>query len=297
MATWYAQASAVSFFHVSGGTTSDVWYSTSSGTGGAYLDLSTNYSADTFNANGKTSIAIDANVTAALLTAAGNAGTFLINTNGVTITANLAAGTAAGSFAMTSGTPTVAVAGSITGGSSSSDFCVDLAVAGTLNVTVGPVTGGSNATGIAIYNSVGAAIVNVTGNVLAAAAPAIQASSSGTTVTVTNGNIVDTGTVSAIARISNIVFVPGAANYYDMRTTGAAVVRLHYDVPALASILASDTLDNVAGTFVEADRNTDPGEVNVKSATAYKILNVAKSGSYSAAGGLLINPGLSGGLR
>jgi hypothetical protein len=69
------------------------------------------------------------------------------------------------------------------------------------------------------------------------------------------------------------------------------------DTPTVANVLTADTVRGANGTFDEAARNTDPGEANVKSATSYKIQNVEKSGSYAAAGGMIINPGLSGGLR
>lgn len=40
-----------------------------------------------------------------------------------------------------------------------------------------------------------------------------------------------------------------------------------------------------AGTFDESARNTDPGEANVIDGVAYKILNVAKEGTYAGGGG------------
>jgi len=57
------------------------------------------------------------------------------------------------------------------------------------------------------------------------------------------------------------------------------------DFPTAANTLSTDSVDGVQGTFVESDRNTDPGEENVKTGTGYKILNVSKNGSYSASGG------------
>lgn len=70
------------------------------------------------------------------------------------------------------------------------------------------------------------------------------------------------------------------------------------DVAALANVLSSETLMGEAGTFVEADRNTDPGIANVKTGTEYKILNVSKTGEYSASGGgLLGNPNKRGGKQ
>lgn len=57
------------------------------------------------------------------------------------------------------------------------------------------------------------------------------------------------------------------------------------DWPLLANVVSPETMNGDTGTFVEADRNTDPGEANVKTGTSYKILNVTKNGSYSASGG------------
>lgn len=57
------------------------------------------------------------------------------------------------------------------------------------------------------------------------------------------------------------------------------------DWPLLTNVVSPETMNRDTGTFVEADRNTDPGESNVKTGTSYKILNVTKNGSYSASGG------------
>lgn len=75
----------------------------------------------------------------------------------------------------------------------------------------------------------------------------------------------------------------GAPSYFDI----GALQRIE-DYPSAANVLTSDTVDGVAGTFDESARNTDPGEANVKSGTSYKIQNVAKSGSYSAGGGIFM---------
>jgi hypothetical protein len=47
------------------------------------------------------------------------------------------------------------------------------------------------------------------------------------------------------------------------------------------NILSGTTISGVAGTFVESDRNTDPGEAYVLTGHNYKILNAAKTASYS----------------
>lgn len=275
MATWYAQASTASFFSVSGGTTSNQWNSAANGSG-SWLDLSTNFSADTFSANGKTTIGLDANVTAATLTSAGGAGTWLINTTGVTITANLAAGTADGSFVMSSAV-TVNIVGNITGGVSSSDYCISITAGGTLNVT-GNVTGGSHASGYAIYNGSAACTINITGNVTASTAPAIHSNTDGTVVTVTSGNIVDTATISAIQRAKSLIYSPGAANYYRMKTGGAATIDLYYDVPAVGNVTEDDTVGGATGAYHEAT------EAEVQSGVHFGA-GSALTGSYAGGGG------------
>lgn len=252
MATWYAQLSATSFFSVSGGTTSNQWNAATNGSG-AWLDLSADYSADTFNSNAKTTIAIDANVTAASLTSAAAAGTWTINTTGVTITANLVCGTAA-TFLMNSGTPTVTIVGNLAGGASSNDSCVDLSVAGTLNVTgdvtggsaaaayginisaaatvniTGTVTGGSNVGAYGVHNgsTPSGVAISVTGSLVASTGNAVASLGSGAaTLAVANGNIVDTATVNAfLMRAGTYSFDPGVGNYFRIRTTGATTVDL-----------------------------------------------------------------------
>ena len=51
------------------------------------------------------------------------------------------------------------------------------------------------------------------------------------------------------------------------------------DLPALSSVLDTDTLLGESGTFDEAARNTDPGVGNVLAPTSYKIQNVDKVGT------------------
>lgn len=253
MATWYAQLSTDSFFSVSGGTTSDMWNSAANGSG-SWLDTSSDYSADTFNSNGKTDIALDANVTAAELTSAGGAGTWLINTSDVTITANLVAGTTQ-AFRMNSGTPTnVNIVGNLSAGSSSSDSCVEVSVAGELDIQ-GNVTGGSGAGahglsvtaaatvtiagtvtgggGVAAYgvggsHPTGTFTITITGSVVAdASAGAGLVGAGGTALTIQDGNIVDTATVNAILlRGGTMLFDPGPTNYYRIRTAGATTIDL-----------------------------------------------------------------------
>lgn len=305
MATWYAQLSSDSFFSVSSGTTSDMWNSAANGSG-SWLDTSSDYSADTFNSNGKTAIAIDANVTAALLTSEGGSGTWLINTDAVKITANLVAGTVA-TFLMNSGTPTVTIEGDLTGGSTSNDYCVELSVAGTVNVegnvtggggssahgiylnsvagtvnVTGTVTGGSNALayGINATNSANNAVIAITGSVIASMGMAVVAGGAGvTSVSVTSGNIVDTATVNAVlVRTGTFLFAPGATNYYEIRTAGSTTVKLYSDVPAIGNVTADDTARGVTGTFVV------PAEADVESGVQYGADGTEFTGTFVGEG-------------
>lgn len=56
------------------------------------------------------------------------------------------------------------------------------------------------------------------------------------------------------------------------------------DYPEPENVLPGDTTNGVTGTFDESSRNTDPGEANVVLNTTYKILNIAKTGSYNPSG-------------
>jgi len=62
------------------------------------------------------------------------------------------------------------------------------------------------------------------------------------------------------------------------------------DYPDAANTLSADTTNGVAGTFVEADRNTDPGVANVwKGSGTYKIANATKTPTKTAASLVVTN--------
>lgn len=289
-ATWYAQKAA-NIDSVSSATTSDVWNAAANGSG-AWLDLSADYSADTFRGKAATAVAINVSWTCAQIDSIGNTGTFTIAAN-VTLTADLVGGSSS-TFLINGGTPIVTVNGSVTGGSGT---CILISVAGTLiidgNVTggsgdsrhginnttaaatitvTGDVLGGSNAGAIGINCSSVATVLSITGNVTAAAGKGIVANLPTASVTITGGNIVDSGTQHAVGSAASIIYIPGAANYYRMRTAGAATIDLIYDVPALASILATDTLQNVAGSI--ATQTPDNSTVS-QAAGYYDAFNLA----------------------
>jgi len=262
MATWYAQNSTVNIDSV------NEWNDVANGSG-SWLTWPPAVG-DTLHANGKTSIAVNVDVTCATITAVGGVGTFLINTNGVTIAANLIAGNA-GTFLMNSGTPTVTVSGTVTGGGS---YCIAQSVAGVLNIT-NNVTGGSASGGHGVYTTGTAGTITITGNLLggsnsnahavnmtlantltvtgnvtAATGRGITSSHGSAVITVSAGNIVDTTTVSAIGVTSGFIYVPGATNYYRMRTVGAATLDHYYDVPSAANVRETDTVAGVTGTVL-----------------------------------------------
>ena len=60
--------------------------------------------------------------------------------------------------------------------------------------------------------------------------------------------------------------------------TGGFALTFTVDLPDVASVLITDTVWGVAGTFDESSRNTDPGVGNVSSGVSYLIQNVSKTG-------------------
>jgi len=345
MATWTAQG-AGDFGAFTGGK-STIWSSdggtTWLGDGGAdtFLLYNNGHRTDTFVLKTATVLSIGTGVSDLIYATAINGagtGTVTIGVN-CTINAALTAGTAA-TFLVNANTPSVTIAGTVTGGAGGNDDCVAVSVAGTLTVTgnvtggsgaaafginvsgggvlniTGTVTGGSNSSASGIGSTTGASTITINGSVVADAASALGiASSSACTLTITGGNITDTGTVNAILlRAGTIVFVPGAANYYRMRTTGSATVDLIYDVPDVANVRATDTVKNVAGsiatqtlspandtvaagyyaatTLSAVDADLAVGNI-VSGKTIFGFAGEAAGG----AGGLLTHPGMAGGMR
>lgn len=242
--TWYAQASSQ---NMSG--YAHMWNDVANGSGN-WLDPSNDGSMDglatddTLRANGKTSIAINANVTCSQLDTVTSGGGF-VGSSSVTITANIVAGTSA-CFAPT-GTPTITITGNVT---ASSSTAINLTSAVTLNIT-GNITGGSGATSAAVKDDSGtAATINVTGNVTASTGPAII-SGVGASIKVTSGNIVDTATVSAIVCTKGFSWNPGNTNYFQCRTGDGSTTRTYYyDIPDAANVRETDTVAGVTGTVL-----------------------------------------------
>lgn len=81
----------------------------------------------------------------------------------------------------------------------------------------------------------------------------------------------DAGTQTALASLP--------AQGDTITNAGAFTLTFDVDFPSAASVLTSDTVNRVAGTFDEAARNTDPGEAAVRYGVTYTIQGVSKTGS------------------
>jgi hypothetical protein len=143
----------------------DVWATTPSGTAGAV----TFASGDVLVANSFTvTVNVSANLGAAGevrndTTGGATAGGSFSLSNGVTLTANVIAGTA--TCVTLSGSASATIVGGVTGGTASSANGVNLTSSGTLNV-IGNVTGGSGVNAaVGVIATSGPGVVNVTGNV------------------------------------------------------------------------------------------------------------------------------------
>ena len=133
MTTWFAQNSSVNIDSV------NQWNSAANGSG-SWLTWASLDAGDVLVANGKTSIAINVNVTCATIT-------------------NLATGgTASGGFLLAAG---ITVTANITSGTSN---CITRSASGADSYIVGNVTGGSVSLGVGLVND-STGIVRITGNV------------------------------------------------------------------------------------------------------------------------------------
>lgn len=93
----------------------------------------------------------------------------------------------------------------------------------------------------------------------------------------------DAAAVEAVkAGIRTTVTVLGVTGTLDLSlyTLISGVVAAQYVLVGHDNYTGGD-----AGTFDESARNTDPGEANVVDGVTYKILNVAKEGTYAGGGG------------
>jgi hypothetical protein len=305
MTTWYAQNSSVNI------DSANQWNDVSDGSGN-WLTWASLGITDILQSNGKTAIAINCNFTCSQVNNTGGGG-FTIDTDAgtYTVTANAQGGTTgATNCILASGTGTFNLIGNATGGGTNNYIpAIKCSTAGcTINIT-GNVTGGASfgAHGV----EAGAAIaINVTGNVTGGSGLSYGISSySTTTLTITgtvsggsgsaeyrkvgifnpstgvctiNGKLINTASACAIN--GQYILNAAAADYIQCTAPGSTTVKMAKEVAA-ANLLKDVVNGTVTGTFDEAARNTDPGEANVKSGETYKIQNVSKTGTYSAAGG------------
>lgn len=116
------------------------------------------------------------------------------------------------------------------------------------------------------------------------------------------GFIAGSGSVSDLAITATNPWVNAAAGDFRLNRTGLALTNVidcgfvpycpssiagktsigAYsvgDMPLPASVVNDDSVMGTTGTFVEADRNTDPGEASVEDGVGYLIYGVAKTGT------------------
>lgn len=163
MATWYAQKGSCNINSVSGGTTSDVWNSAAGG-GGSWLDLTADYSGDTFRSNGQTAIDININWTCDVMYGETVDGAYTISSP-ITLTAtgtNGIYGRAA--FTTVNAGYTITIAANILASGTAAKYSLIIATGVTVNIT-------GNCTNSTSYNvqliniNHASAVVTITGNI------------------------------------------------------------------------------------------------------------------------------------
>lgn len=212
----------------------DVWATTPTGTAGEQ----TFAAGDVLVAN---SFAITVNVSTDLgatgevrndTTGTATAGGSFALSNGVTLTANVIAGTV--SVVTLTSTNSATIVGNVTGGTSANAYGVNHSSSGTITIT-GNVTGGSGASAFGLNMSTANGKATITGNVAAgsgSAATGVYPDASGQAVTVT-GNVTGGASANAAgirARSSSAITVTGnvtggsAAAGILVETTGSITV-------------------------------------------------------------------------
>ncbi len=269
--TWYACAGSKNINSVSGGTTSDVWYSAAACVGGSWYAWTTNFddgllAGDILEANAQTALAINVNPGATgkkvhLKTLSGGGFTYATASAlhmDMDVTAGTTEGIAiTGSQAGDAGT----IHGNIIGGSASgAEGITDGHTVGTITVT-GDITGGSFINGYG-YAITGTGIVAVTGNATGATAPAFRNASSGnstisgnctgsSTATPAQGCVAaSTGAITVTGNIINgtrsagvegtIKWTPAAANY--IKTDGGGTAVYASQAPSKAKVLTDTSV-------------------------------------------------------
>ena len=204
MATWFAQNSSVNIDSV------NQWNSAANGSG-SWLTWASLAAGDVLVANGKTSIAINVNVTCATLTTAatgGTAGGGFILSAGVNITANIDCGTTTCVTRSAAGGSNCIITGNLTGSTTTGSVTAYWhSSTGTTNIVGNVVGGTSSGFGATVSNGV----VNITGNVTGGGAGNIcyginySAGSLAITGNVTGGTQIYSYGILAAASISIVI--------------------------------------------------------------------------------------------
>ena len=200
------------------------------------------------------------------LTIALDSATF--HTSGAKIFATtITGGTVAGFIKINDTTTThvCTITGNVLGGSATNARGISLETRGPVIIN-GNLTGGNGTRAHGLFDNIGSGNVTINGNINGGSG--VEAAG----LFMTNGS----------------VFTYAATNQLIDSSTAAAVSG---SIPPVWTPAATAKITKGGRDFyIEAERNTDPGEANVKTATAYTIYNVGKTGSLSAGGGGIFMP-------
>jgi len=257
---------------------------------------------DDVYADGKT-VYIDINAQASrLLTTqrtGGTVGGFFYINNGVTLTANITAGTTACVTFSSASPSTCTIVGNISGSSSTSVFCVNNTSTGTITISgeVGSSLAGTGSYGV--YNtSIAPATINIIGNVVARASTAAYNNSTGT-INVT-GNVfassttsgiigLQNGTYGSINIVGNVYGGSSGGNAYGVFNGGNGTVTIVGNVSGAAVVTATGygVYNNSAGTINIIGSSTGyvaPGTINTSTGTVNLTGNTFGGTSNSSPG-------------
>jgi len=276
MATWYAQSSSVNI------ESDSLWNSAADGSGSA-LTWANLGASDILEANGKTALAITADLTCGQLqTLSGGGFTVSLATANRRIAANLLAGTTT-CLTRSSTTYTLTIGGNVTGGSAA-NAC---GLAGTdANGTIieGGVTGGSASSAFGVGRGAIYGVMSVGGTVTAGTAGAAIEMSYQGTATIT-GNLVASGAIAAVVPYSDYYtlvlsgsIVCSALGVFPCR--GASGVRIKWSGASSGATISMRDSSLVEKIAKVPDY---PAAADVKSGVAFDY--TTKTGTLSSGGG------------
>lgn len=267
MATYYARKSGNI-------NATDVWATTPSGTAGAQ----TFASGDVLVAN---SFTITVNVSTDLgstgevrndTTGGATAGGSFSLSNGVTLTANVFAGSA--SCVTLAGTVSATVIGNINGGSAATAYGVSMGSTGTLTIT-GSISGGTVSTTAHGINVSAAGIVNVTGNVI------------GSSVSNAGLNIVAAATITITGNVNGGTAGYGLTNNSSGTTTITGTVTGGAQVGLINASAGTITITGTAVGGTNVGAAASAGTTNVVRARGGPL--TASSVGVSSSGAAVVN--------